>query len=59
MSNLNPILARLEMLTEGERQAALWILDIISECGWPEVPNRAVWELKLKERRENRVKGKG
>jgi hypothetical protein len=34
----------------------LWVLDIISECGWDNFPNRAIWELKLEEKREREAK---
>lgn len=50
--NLNPIVERLALLTDGERHAVLWILDIIAECGWDDFPSRAIWELKLKEKKE-------
>jgi hypothetical protein len=50
--NLKPIVERLAMLTDSEQRQALWVLDIVAECGWDEFPGRAVFELKLKEKKE-------
>ena len=50
--NLNTIVERLALLTDSERHQALWILDIIGECGWDDFPSRAVWERLLKEKKD-------
>lgn len=55
--NLNPITERLVLLTPSELRDALWVLDIIPECGWEDFPNRAIWELKIKEKAERERKG--
>jgi hypothetical protein len=54
--NLKPITERLALLTDSERRPVLWILDIIAECGWDDFPSRAVWELKLKEKKDREGK---
>ena len=54
--NLSPITERLATLTDRERCTVLWVLDTISECGWEDFPSRAVWELKLKQKKESKNK---
>lgn len=55
--NLSPVVERLALLTDADRLKVYSILDILAECGWPDFPSRAVWELKLKQKRV-RVDGK-
>ena len=55
--NLNPLLARLEALPhDTDREAALFVLEVLPESGWPDFPAKKELVKKLEERKNDNIK---